>query len=203
MKKQDRFAACLSLLLCFGSTACFRGSIASAVASPPPNIVLVMIDDLGWSDIGCYGNDFVETPNIDQLASEGVRFTHFYASGAVCSPTRCALQSGQNQARIGITAHIPGHWRPFETVQTPMIPRAMPLDTVTIAENLKTVGYQTGYIGKWHLGNQREHQPDQQGYDESIVINGPHLPGRYGGSGQRGSGHRKAATQARSIPHRF
>lgn len=69
-----------------------------------PNIILIFIDDLGWKDVGCYGNDFIDTPNIDRLASEGMRFTDFYASGAVCSPTRCAVQSGQNQARIGITA---------------------------------------------------------------------------------------------------
>lgn len=144
-----------------------------------PNILLIFIDDLGWKDIGCYGNEFVETPRIDQLAAEGIRFTNFYASGAVCSPTRCALQSGQNQARIGITAHIPGHWRPFERVITPQTTMALPLDTVTIAESLKASGYTTGYVGKWHLGNGPDYQPDRQGYDFSAVIGGPHLPGRY------------------------
>ncbi|MBT7650092.1 MAG: sulfatase-like hydrolase/transferase, partial [Opitutae bacterium] len=73
-----------------------------------PNIIFIFIDDMGWGDAGCYGNDFIDTPNIDQLAKDGMRFTDFYAAGAVCSPTRCAVQSGQNQARIGITAHIPG-----------------------------------------------------------------------------------------------
>ncbi|EGF27033.1 arylsulfatase A [Rhodopirellula baltica WH47] len=149
-----------------------------------PNILLIFIDDLGWKDIGCYGNDFVETPRIDQLAAEGLRFTNFYASGAVCSPTRCALQSGQNQARIGITAHIPGHWRPFERVITPQTTMALPLDTVTVAESLKASGYTTGYVGKWHLGNGPEFQPDRQGYDFSAVIGGPHLPGRYRVQGQ-------------------
>ncbi|MCP4773994.1 MAG: sulfatase-like hydrolase/transferase, partial [Planctomycetaceae bacterium] len=91
----------------------------SETRADDPNIILIFIDDLGWKDVGCYGNDFIDTPNIDRLASEGMRFTDFYASGAVCSPTRCAVQSGQNQARIGITAHIPGHWRPFERVITP------------------------------------------------------------------------------------
>ena len=145
----------------------------------PPNIVLIFIDDLGWNDIGCYGNDFVETPRIDRLAAEGLRFTDFYAAGAVCSPTRCALQAGQNQARIGITAHIPGHWRPFERVITPQPKMALPLDTVTVAESLQEAGYATGYVGKWHLGSGRQFQPDRQGYDFSAVINGPHLPGRY------------------------
>jgi hypothetical protein len=85
----------------------------SSVLAAKPNIILIFIDDLGWADVGCYGNDFVDTPRVDRLAAEGVRFTDFYAAGAVCSPTRCAVQSGQNQARIGITAHIPGHWRPL------------------------------------------------------------------------------------------
>lgn len=145
----------------------------------PPNIVLIMADDLGWADIGPYGNDFIETPHLDQLAAEGMKFTDFYAAGAVCSPTRCAVQSGQNQARLGITAHIPGHWRPFERVQTPLTTMALPLDTVTVAETLKTVGYTTGYIGKWHLGNAPEHQPEHQGYDWTAVIGGPFLPGKF------------------------
>jgi len=151
------------------------------VAAEPdrPNIVLIMADDLGWSDLGCYGNDFVETPAIDRLARSGMRFTNFYAAGAVCSPTRCAVQSGQNQARIGITAHIPGHWRPFERVQTPLTTMALPLDTVTVAETLKSVGYRTGYVGKWHLGDSPQHQPANQGYDFSAVVSGPFLPGRF------------------------
>lgn len=152
---------------------------SSAESAERPNIVLVLIDDLGWKDIECYGNDFIDTPRIDQLAAEGMRFTDFYAAGAVCSPTRCALQSGQNQARIGITAHIPGHWRPFERVITPRPTMALPLDIVTVAESLKSTGYSTGYIGKWHLGSGPQFQPDRQGYDLSAVINGPHLPGRY------------------------
>ena len=144
-----------------------------------PNVILILIDDMGWGDLGCYGNEFVDTPHLDQLAADGMRFTDFYAAGAVCSPTRCAIQAGQNQARIGITAHIPGHWRPFEKVITPLTTMALPLDTVTIAESLKESGYRTGYIGKWHLGTGPQFQPDQQGYDSAIVVNGPHLPGRY------------------------
>lgn len=148
-------------------------------AKQPPNIILIFIDDLGWKDIGCYGNEFIETPRIDALAKAGIRFTDFYAAGAVCSPTRCAVQSGQNQARIGITAHIPGHWRPFERVITPLTTMALPLQTVTVAEALQQSGYSTGYIGKWHLGSSPKFLPESQGYDFSAVINGPHLPGRY------------------------
>ncbi len=163
------------------STVCLMGLLFGTKPLPAdqPNIVLIFIDDLGWKDIGCYGNDFVETPHIDRLAAEGLRFTDFYAAGAVCSPTRCALQSGQNQARIGITDFIPGHWRPFERVITPRPKKALPLEIVTIGEALKAAGYKTGYIGKWHLGSGPMFQPDQQGYDLSAVINGPHLPGRY------------------------
>ncbi len=149
------------------------------LAADTPNIVLIFIDDMGWRDVGCYGNEFVETPRIDQLASEGMRFTDFYAAGAVCSPTRCAVQSGQNQARIGITDFISGHWRPFERVITPRPTMALPLDTVTVAEALKEAGYATGYVGKWHLGSVAQFQPNHQGYDFSAVINGPHLPGKY------------------------
>ncbi|MDP6930547.1 MAG: sulfatase [Planctomycetota bacterium] len=160
-------------------------SAAQLAQAPPPNVILIFIDDLGWSDLGCYGNDVVETPRIDGLAAEGLRFTDFYAAGAVCSPTRCAVQSGQNQARIGITAHIPGHWRPFERVITPQTTMALPLDTVTIGEALADAGYATGYIGKWHLGRDRAFQPDHQGYAFSAVISGPHLPGKYRVSGRK------------------
>ena len=144
-----------------------------------PNIVFIFVDDLGWGDVGCYGNDFIDTPNIDQLARDGMRFTDFYAAGAVCSPTRCAVQSGQNQARIGITAHIPGHWRPFERVINPQTTMALPLDVVTVAESMKAAGYTTGYVGKWHLGRGDKFGPDKQGYDFAAEINGPHLPGRF------------------------
>jgi arylsulfatase A len=161
------------------AAALVSAAVSSVALAERPNVILIFIDDMGWKDVGCYGNDFVDTPHIDRLATEGVRFTDFYAAGAVCSPTRCALQSGQNQARIGITAHIPGHWRPFERVITPQTTMALPLDIVTIGESLKSSGYTTGYVGKWHLGNGPQFQPDRQGYDFSAVIGGPHLPGRY------------------------
>ena len=144
-----------------------------------PNIIFIFIDDMGWGDLGCYGNDFIDTPHIDQLAKEGMRFTDFYAAGAVCSPTRCAVQSGQNQARIGITAHIPGHWRPFERVINPQTTMALPLDVVTVGESMKQAGYTTGYVGKWHLGRGDQFGPDKQGYEFAAEINGPHLPGRF------------------------
>ena len=147
-------------------------------AQDKPNIIFIMLDDLGWADLRCYGSKFIDTPNIDKLAQGGMKFTDFYAAGAICSPTRCAVQSGQNQARIGITAHIPGHWRPFEKVQTPQVTMALPKDVVTVGEALTNSGYSTGYIGKWHLGG-KGFNPEDQGYSYSRVISGPHLPGRY------------------------
>src|SRR5687767_12347917 len=115
----------------------------------PPNVVLILADDLGWADLGCYGNTFNETPNIDRLAQQGVRFTQFYA-GPVCSPTRASIQAGQNQARVGITVHIPGHWKPFAKMVEPPVALNLPREIETFAERLSgAAGYKTGYFGKW------------------------------------------------------
>ena len=168
-----RFAALWALLTGVVSPAQDR------VDGPPARIVLILVDDLGWMDLGCQGNDFVDTPAIDGLAAAGLRFTDAYASGPVCSPTRCAIQSGQNQARIGITTYIPGHWRPFERVVTPRPRPGLPLETVTIAETLSRGGLAAGYIGKWHLGPLGMLGPAQQGYDPALVLAGPELPGTY------------------------
>lgn len=149
------------------------GLLHANQAKRPPNIVFVLVDDLGWADLGCYGNKFNETPNIDKLAKKGVRFTDFYAAGAVCSPTRASIMSGQYQARFGLTAHIPGHWRPFARLAEPPTALAMPLSIVTIAEALRAAGYATGHFGKWHLGGAK-HMPKDQGFTESVVTSGRH-----------------------------
>lgn len=149
----------------------------SKQADRPPNIVLVLADDLGWADVGCYGNRFNETPRIDKLASEGVRFTDAYASAPVCSPTRAGIMSGRYQARYGLTAHIPGHWRPFEKLCEPPNALHLPLDVQTVAESLKDAGYSTGYFGKWHLGG-KGFQPQDQGFDEVFEFTGPVVPPR-------------------------
>ena len=149
---------------------------AGAPTGGKPNIILILADDLGWADLGCYGNTFNETPNIDRLAQQGVRFTQFYA-GPVCSPTRANIQSGQNQARLGITVHIPGHWRPFEKLVEPPVALNLPLEIETFAERLGAAGYQTGYLGKWHLGD-AGFGPAEQGWKIVTETQGNVVPPR-------------------------
>ncbi len=138
-----------------------------------PNIVFILADDLGWADLPAYGNRFNETPNLDRLARDGMRFTDAYAACPVCSPTRASLMSGQYPARVGIIDWIPGHWRPFEKVVVPKNrTQYLPEEVITVAESLKKAGYATAMFGKWHLGNQRRHHPLNQGFDEANVGQG-------------------------------
>lgn len=150
------------------------------VSAAPPNLILILADDLGYADLACYGNTFNETPHIDRLAREGMRFTQFYA-GPVCSPTRCNLQSGQDQARFGITQHIPGHKRPFAKLSDPVVPLQMPLEVETFAECLAKAGYATGYLGKWHLGG-AGFGPESQGWQTVLECNGNSQPTKITGS---------------------
>ncbi len=150
--------------------------VTRAAAAQQPNIILILADDLGWADLACYGNTFNETPNIDRLAQQGVRFTQFYA-GPVCSPTRATIQSGQNQARLGITVHIPGHWRPFAKMVEPPVALSLPLEIETFAERLAAAGYRTGYFGKWHLGDEK-FSPAKQGWQTAIETQGNTVPPR-------------------------
>ncbi len=144
-----------------------------------PNLILILADDLGWAGLACYGNTFNETPHLDRLARQGMRFTHFYA-GPVCSPTRANLQSGQDQARFGITQHIPGHRRPFAKLTDPVVPLQLPLAVETFAECLGRAGYRTGYFGKWHLGG-AGFSPAQQGWQVAEEITGNTQPPKSSG----------------------
>ena len=141
----------------------FLGVTAAGQRKNKPNFLFILIDDMGWVDLTCYGSKFHETPNIDRLAKEGIRFTDAYAAGPVCSPTRASILAGQYPARVGITDFIPGHYRPWAKLTVPENRLELPLESVTFAEVLKKHGYATGYIGKWHLGD-REHGPEQQGF---------------------------------------
>lgn len=128
-----------------------------------PNIVFILADDLGWAELGCYGNTFNETRNLDRMAREGMRFTDAYAAAPVCSPYRAALMTGQYPARVGINDYL----RPND-------PKHLSTEYVTIAEMLKEAGYATGIIGKWHLTGYANHgaeefPPRLHGFDETIV----------------------------------
>lgn len=133
----------------------------------PPNVVLMLVDDMGWTDMGCGGSQYYETPNIDRLAKDGMRFTQAYSACTVCSPTRAALLTGKSPARLQITDWIAGHERPFARLTIPEWTKFLPLEEVTLAEKLKASGYATASIGKWHLGGP-EFYPEKQGFDVNI-----------------------------------
>ncbi len=128
----------------------------------PLNIVLFLIDDLGWRDLSCYGSSFYETPRIDQLASEGMLFTNAYASCPVCSPTRASIMSGKYPARVGITQYIGGA-NEGRLQDVPYL-HYLPLEEQSIATVLRRADYQTWHVGKWHLGDHDFH-PEQHGFD--------------------------------------
>lgn len=130
-----------------------------------PNIVLVLIDDMGWRDLSCYGSRFYETPNIDRLAAEGTRFTQAYAAAPVCSPTRASLMSGKYPARVGITQWIGGHGV-GRLADVPYL-HGLPENEYSLARALREGGYQTWHVGKWHLGPERL-WPDRHGFDVNI-----------------------------------
>lgn len=134
----------------------------------PPNIVFFLVDDLGWTDVGCYGSSFYETPNIDSLAKQGVRFTDAYAACHVCSPTRASIMTGKYPARLGLTDWLAGR-REFNFQHFKSAKKAphLALDEVTIAEALKAHGYATGHFGKWHLGEE-PNGPSAQGFDVQV-----------------------------------
>jgi arylsulfatase A-like enzyme len=138
-------------------------------ATRPPNIVLLLIDDYGWADTGCYGSTYHRTPNIDRLAARGMRFTDAYAAAPVCSPTRAALMTGKHPARLHLTDWLPGRDdKPNQKLARPTIQQQLPLAETTLAEALKQAGYATAHIGKWHLGG-AGFEPEKQGFDLNIA----------------------------------
>jgi arylsulfatase A-like enzyme len=157
--------------------------LASALPghATPPHVLLIMADDLGWMDLRCQGNERLNTPRLDALAGQGIRFTHAYAAAPVCSPTRGALITGLAPARLHITQHGqdgPSFWPKDRPIQPPPAEHVMPLETVTLAEHLKAAGYATGFFGKWHLSGDGDPEnpaaggpafwPEHQGFDLNI-----------------------------------
>lgn len=142
-----------------------------------PNLVFILADDLGYSDLGCYGNRYYETPHIDRMAAEGMRFTNGYTAGPNCQPTRAALITGQYGPRTGVYTvgsieRFPWRTRPLRPVDNA---EKLPLNTITLAQALKNAGYKTALFGKWHLGEDPEHHPSARGFDEAITSAGQHF----------------------------
>lgn len=160
-------------------TAALFAAFGARAADSPPNVVVILADDLGWTDVGCFSakQRYGETPNLDRLAAEGRKFTDGYSCGPNCQPTRAAMMSGQYGPRTGV--YTVGGTNRFDTSARPLVPveNVVKLDPkiVTFAEALKSAGYATGHFGKWHLGQDPEHHPLAQGFDESIVSMGRHF----------------------------
>lgn len=163
---------CRSFVACFFLLA----SLAKALAAPP-NVIVILVDDLGWADLGCQGSQYHQTPHIDGLARDGMRFTDAYSACTVCSPTRAALLTGKHPARLHLTDWIAGHAAPKAKLSPPEWSRRLDPAEPTLAARLKSAGYATAAVGKWHLG--ADSRPQQFGFD--VNMGGDHRgqPPRY------------------------
>jgi arylsulfatase A-like enzyme len=160
-------ALILSAMVCFLNPGSAQAQAARAVR--PPNIVFILVDDMGWADGGCFGSRFYRTPQIDALASSSVRFTQAYAACAVCSPTRAALMTGKYPARLHITDWIGGEPPPKDApFRLPEWQKHLLLEETTLPAALKKLGYATAHLGKWHLGGEPFY-PQHQGFDTNIA----------------------------------
>ena len=171
----------LAFMLAIGCT----GSGPGPGSDTRPNFLVLLVDDLGWTDLGCYGSDFYKTPNIDRLASDGVRFTHGYAACTVCSPTRAALMTGMYPGRTRVTDFIAGHQRPDAPLKPPDWTMRLEHRHTTLAEALASEGYRTAHVGKWHLMPRLdpeampEYAPERHGFEVNIGGNEWGAPGSY------------------------
>jgi arylsulfatase A-like enzyme len=154
------------LLTCLGALTLVCGSLFAEHVGP--NVVLILADDLGWTDLACFGSDLHETPALDRLARDGMKFTQNYSACAVCSPTRAALLTGKYPARLHITDWIPGLMPDNPRLLVPDWTKFLPHSETTLAEVFKAAGYTTATIGKWHLGGE-EYHPGTHGFDLNIA----------------------------------
>lgn len=160
--------------LLLGLLALTLGLIAAPLraAETRPNIVFILVDDMGYADIGCMGATDIRTPHIDRIAAEGVKFTDFYANAPVCTPTRAGFITGRWQQRIGLEFAFGYQVEQFRRVDGAWVPEpdihglGLPVSEITIADRLKAAGYATGAFGKWHLGYKDEYNPTRRGFDE-------------------------------------
>lgn len=145
-----------------------RAAVPPPAGAAKPNIIFILADDLGWTDLGCFGSKFYTTPNIDRLAGQGMRFTDAYSACTVCSPSRAAILTGQYPARLHLTDWIAGHVRPQAPLRVPDWTMHLPLEAMNLAKALQPAGYASASIGKWHLGEQ-QFWPDRQGFDLNVA----------------------------------
>lgn len=160
----------LSMAFCLATILCWDTSPVLAQADLPrrPNVIVILADDLGWADLGCYGSKYHKTPNLDRLAAQGMRFTDAYAACPVCSPSRAAIMTGKYPARLNLTDWMPGRPdRPDQKLLRPVINQQLPAGETTVADLLRKAGYTTGHIGKWHLGGKGS-LPEDHGFDVNI-----------------------------------
>ena len=148
----------------------------AALAAPQPNVLFILVDDMGWTGPACYGSDLHETPNIDRLAAEGMRFTNAYAASPICSPTRASIMTGKHPARLNITVWYEAaverqRHKGDKPLAPPQTEANLCLEYITLAEVFKKAGYATAHVGKWHLGD-ASHYPEAHGFD--INIGGTH-----------------------------
>ena len=172
----------LLLPLCLLLLGCPNSSDEGATprpdpATPPPNVLLIVTDDLGWYDLATYGNPFIETPHLDRLAEQGIRFTNGYAAAAICSPSRAGLLTGLHPVTTNITEHIHGNRPapPGQPLRTPPIDQQLGMQYRTTGELMQRKGYATAYIGKWHLGGGQFH-PENRGFQLTYGAGANGLP---------------------------
>ncbi len=145
------------------------GEVNKKKSRKKPNVVLIVVDDMGWTDLTTYGSDFYQTPNIDKLAQDGIKFTDSYATCTVCSPTRASLMTGKYPARLHLTDWITGHERLYGKMMIPKWTQYLVPEEHTLAETFKDNGYQTYHVGKWHLGDEETDWPEYHGFDKNIA----------------------------------
>jgi arylsulfatase A len=165
----------LSLIVIMGCVLCGSNSLGQGdtpESQIQPNIVLIVADDLGIFDLGCYGRQEHKTPHLDSLATQGIRYSSAYCGLSICSASRASLLTGKYASRLHITTYLPGRPdAPSQMLLQPRIQSYLPLEEQTLAELLKKIGYRTGLFGKWHLGS-GEHGPTHQGFDEAFEPSG-------------------------------